>query len=35
MPVKVASNTGQWTDEDLNKVHQLRYKTDLDRFQTY
>ena len=28
MPVKVASNTGQWTDED-------RYKTDLDCFQTY
>ena len=35
MPVKVASNTGQWTDEDLNVVRQLHYQTDLDRFQTY
>ena len=35
MPVNVASNTCQWTDEDLNVVCQLRYKTDLDRFQTY
>ena len=36
MPVKVASsNTGQWTDEDLDVVHQIRYKTDLDHFQTY
>ena len=35
-PVKVASsNTGQWTDEDLDVVCQIRYKTDLDRFQTY
>ena len=35
-PVKVASsNTGQWTDEDLNVVHQIHYKTDLDHFQTY
>ena len=35
-PVKVASsNTGQWTDEDLNVVCQIHYKTDLDRFQTY
>ena len=36
MPVKVASsNTGQWTDEDLDMVHQIHYKTDLDHFQTY
>ena len=34
-PVKVASNTGQWTDEDLDVVRQLFYKTDLDHFQTY
>ena len=34
-PVKVVSNTGQWTNEDLNVVHQLCYKTDLDHFQTY
>ena len=35
MPVKVASNTGQWTDKDLDVVCQLCYKTDLDCFQTY
>ena len=36
MLVKMAlSNTGQWTDEDLDVVHQLHYKTNLDRFQTY
>ena len=35
MPVKVASNTSQWTKEDLNMVCQLRYKTDLKRFQKY
>ena len=36
MPVKVASsNTGKWTNEDLDMVCQLRYKTDLDHFQTY
>ena len=35
-PVKAASsNTGQWTDEDLNVVRQICYKTDLDCFQTY
>ena len=35
-PVKVASsNTGQWTDEDLDVVRQIRYKTNLDGFQTY
>ena len=34
--VKAASsNTSQWTDEDLNVVLQIRYKTDLDCFQTY
>ena len=36
MPVKAASsNTGQWTDEDLDVVHQICYKTNLDHFQTY
>ena len=34
-PVKAASNTGQWTEEDLDVVCQICYKTDLDRFQTY
>ena len=35
-PVKAASsNTGQWTNKDLDVVHQIRYKTDLDCFQTY
>ena len=34
-PVKVTSNTGQWTEEDLNMVCQLHYKTDLERFQKY
>ena len=35
-PVKAASsNTGQWTDEDLDVVCQICYKTNLDRFQTY
>ena len=35
-PTKVASsNTSQWTEEDIDMVHQIRYKTDLDRFQTY
>ena len=35
-PVKVASsNTGQWTNEDLDVVRQICCKTDLDRFQTY
>ena len=35
-PVKAASsNIGQWTDEDLDVVCQICYKTDLDRFQTY
>ena len=36
MPVKVASsNIGQWTNEDLDVVCQLYYKTNLDHFQTY
>ena len=35
-PVNAASsNTGQWTDEDLNMVCQIHYKTILDCFQTY
>ena len=35
-PTKVASsNTGQWTEEDIHVVRQIRYKKDLDRFQTY
>ena len=35
-PTKVGSaNTSQWTEEDIDVVHQIRYKTDLDRFQTY
>ena len=34
-PVKVASNTDQWTEKDLDVVRQLHYKTDLDCFQTY
>ena len=34
-PVKVTSNTSQWTEEDLDVVHQIRYKTDLERFQKY
>ena len=35
MPTKVASNTSQWTKEDINVVRQIHYKMDLDRFQTY
>ena len=36
MPIKGASsNTGQWTNEDIDVVRQIRYKTDLDQFQTY
>ena len=35
-PVKVgSSNTSQWTEEDIDVVHQIHYKTDLDQFQTY
>ena len=29
-PTKMASNTSQWTEEDIHVVHQIRYKTDLD-----
>ena len=35
MPVKVTSNTSQWTEEDLHMVCQIRYKTDLEHFQKY
>ena len=35
MPTKMTSNTSQWTDEDIDVVSQIRYKTDLDQFQTY
>ena len=35
MPTKMASNTSQWTKEDIDMVHQIWYKMDLDRFQTY
>ena len=35
MPIKVVSNTSQQTNEDLNMVCQICYKTNLDRFQTY
>ena len=35
MPVKAASSTEQWTEEDIDIVRQIRYKTDLERFQTY
>ena len=36
MPIRgVSSNTGQWTEEDIDVVRQIRYKTDLDWFQTY
>ena len=34
-PVKVASHTKQWTKEYIDIVRQIRYKTDLERFQTY
>ena len=35
-PIKgMSSNTGQWTEEDIDVVCQIRYKTDLDQFQTY
>ena len=35
MPTKMASNTSQWIEEDIDVVHQIRYKTDRDQFQTY
>ena len=35
-PTKASgSHPSQWTDEDIDVVHQTRYKTDLQRFQTY
>ena len=34
-PTKMASNPSQWAEEDIDIVHQFRYKTDLDRFQMY
>ena len=36
MPTKASgSHPSQWTDEDIDVVCQTRYKTDLQRFQTY
>ena len=36
MPTKASgSHPSQWIDEDIDVVHQTRYKTDLQRFQTY
>ena len=36
MPTKaLESHPSQWTDEDIDIVHQTHYKTDLQRFQTY
>ena len=35
-PTKASgSHPSQWTDEDIDVVRQTRYKTDLQRFQTY
>ena len=35
-PTKASgSHLSQWTDEDIDVVHQTRYKTDLQHFQTY
>ena len=34
-PTKMASNTSQWTKEDIYAVRQMWYKMHLDRFQTY
>ena len=34
-PSKTAPNPSQWTEEDIDVLHQYRYKTDIDRFQTY
>ena len=31
----LGSHPSQWTDEDIDVVHQTRYKTDLQHFQTY
>ena len=36
MPTKaLGSHPSQWTDEDIDVVHQTHYKTDLQCFQTY
>ena len=35
MPTKVVPNPSQWTEEEIDVVHQYRYQTDVDRFQTY
>ena len=36
MPTKASGlHPSQWTDEDMDVVHQTRYKTDLQCFQTY
>ena len=36
MPTKASgSHPSQWTDEDMDIVHQTRYKMDLQHFQTY
>ena len=34
MPTK-ASHPNQWSEEDIDIMHQIRYKTDLQHFQTY
>ena len=35
-PTKASgSHPSQWMDEDIDVVHQVYYKTDLQRFQTY
>ena len=34
-PIKMVSNPNQWAEEDIDIVCQIRYKTDLDRFQMY
>ena len=34
-PTKVASNTSQWAEEDIDVVRQYHYMTDVDHFQTY
>ena len=34
MPTK-ASHPSQWTEEDIDVMCHIRYKTDFDRFQTY
>ena len=34
MPTKV-SHPNQWSDDDIDIVHQIRYKMDLQHFQTY